>query len=311
MRILIITGGSSSERRISLISARQVKAALLRKNHTVKLFDIRDGYKMIKFKSQSFDVIFPVLHGEEGEGGDLQRFLSAFNKPFVGGNWRGFKKAWYKIPFKRWCDKNKILTPRWRVVKDRSQIMKFGFPSVLKASNGGSSKEVVILKSKKDSNSCRTRKILNMDTPLLIEDFINGIEVTCGILNDSALPVIEIKPPDGGWFDYKNKYSGKTEKLVNAPSLDLKTKQQIQEVALKIHTTLDLGHYSRVDFFITRDHPKGVHTKLYVLEVNTIPGLSPNSLFPEAAKAIGLDFLDLMDYLVKLALKDHDQKSSI
>ena len=105
MKVLLITGGNSSERVVSLISARNVKKALEENGHAVKLYDLVNGYKSIIKLSKNFDVLFPVLHGEEGEGGKLHKFLSKLKKPIVGTrNFKGLQKAWYKIPFKRYCD---------------------------------------------------------------------------------------------------------------------------------------------------------------------------------------------------------------
>lgn len=141
MKVLIITGGTSSERRISFMSAKQVKKALGESGHKVKLFDFKKGYKELKKLSTDFDVIFPVIHGEEGEGGALQKFLSSLKVPFVGGDPKGFKQGWYKIPFKKFCEGNNIPTSPWKRINSKNQISIFGFPCVLKSSSGGSSKE--------------------------------------------------------------------------------------------------------------------------------------------------------------------------
>lgn len=293
MKILIITGGISSERKISLISAIAVKKALEETNHEVKLYDLREGLLKLKKLIQSFDVIFPVLHGEEGEGGELQKFLFIQNKPFVGGDWKGFKKGWYKISFKKFCDEINIKTANWKIVKSEKDILRFGFPSVLKSSSGGSSKEVVILNSKKDLG--KVKKLLKSKNPIFVEKFLEGAEVTVGVVGNQALPVIEIIPPEDGWFDYKNKYSGQTKELPNAPSLNKKERGEVENTALKIHQKLNLGHYSRIDFIFSN----GIFN---VLEVNTIPGLTPQSLLPKAAQAAGMDFPMLINKLIELSI---------
>ncbi|MBU1000501.1 ATP-grasp domain-containing protein [Patescibacteria group bacterium] len=296
MRILIITGGTTSERRISLMSAKCVKKGLKENSHRVKLFDLKKG-SISKNLVEDFDVVFPVLHGEEGEGGNLQKKLSTFGIPFIGGDPKGFQQGWYKISFKEFCDKEHILTSPWKKIKSKDDIVEFGFPCVLKSSNGGSSKEVVILKSAENLKNNLCRVLLKSGLPLFVEKYLPGIEVTVAILKDKALPVIEIIPPKEGWFDYKNKYWGKTDEIPNAPSLTAKLKKIVQEIALRIHKTLKLGHYSRIDFIISEDQP-------YVLEVNTIPGLTASSLFPKAAAAVGLTFPKLLDKMVKSAYED-------
>ncbi|MBU1031583.1 ATP-grasp domain-containing protein [Patescibacteria group bacterium] len=290
MRIYIVTGGTTSERRISLMSAEEVRKGLEKSGHRVKLYDLKSG-KITKNLVKNFDVVFPVVHGEEGEGGELQKSLSVLGIPFVGGSWKGFKKGWYKIPFKKFCKENNILTPLWSKISNQKDIIKFGFPSVLKSSTGGSSKEVVILNSKKDLK--KTKRLLKSDLPLFVERYIPGTEVTVAILNNEALPVIEIIPPNGGWFDYKNKYSGETKEIINAPSLSQKLKKLVQKIALQIHQKLDLGPYSRIDFIISGNMP-------YVLEINTIPGLTSKSLFPKSAQSAGITFPKLLDNIIRL-----------
>lgn len=298
MKILVVTGGISSERKISLISAKAVKKALEENNHRVKLYDLKKGYTSLKKISQKFDVIFPVLHGEEGEGGKLHKFLSTLGKPFIGGDWKSFQKGWYKISFKNFCDQNNILTPEWKqlsLTRHSESILDFGFPSVLKASSGGSSREVVILKSKQDLKKNEYKKLLNSNLDLLVERFIPGVEVTVGIIGDQALPVLEIIPPAGGWFDYKNKYSGTTKEIPFAPSVKKEIQTRLQQIALKIHRLLNLGHYCRVDFIVSADG------KPYVLEINTIPGLTPESLLPKAAEAAGISFPEFVEKLINMA----------
>lgn len=294
MKILLLTGGSSPERPISLRSAQEVKKRLEESNHTVKLFDLKKGKLELKNLAKNFDVIFPVLHGEEGEGGKLQEFLLTLRKSFVGGNPKGFKKGWYKIPFKKFCEQENILTSPWKKVENQDDILKFGFPCVLKSSNGGSSKEVIILKSAENLKSKLYKHLQSSGLDLFVEKYLPGVEVTVGILDNQALPVIEIVPPQGKWFDYKNKYSGETKEIPNAPSLDEATKKLVQKIALQIHRRLSLGPYSRVDFIVSNNIP-------YVLEVNTIPGLTSQSLFPKAAAAVGLTFPKLLNRIVKIA----------
>lgn len=310
MKILLVSGGISSERKISLISAREVKKVLEENGYQVKIFDLRTcsqvrktlrqqavlkkGYPALKQDIQDFDVIFPVIHGEEGEGGNLHKFLENLGKPYVGGNWQNYKKGWYKIPFKKFCGQNNIPTSPWKTVNKADDIVKFGFPCVLKASAGGSSREVLILKSKEQLK--KAEKLLKLNDKFLVEKFLPGTEVTVGILDNRALPVLEIRPPEGKWFDYKNKYSGSTKEIPNAPSLNQNERTAVQGQALKIHQLLGLGPYSRIDFIVSGGTP-------YVLEVNTIPGWTSESLFPKAAKAAGITFFQLVEKLIKMPHK--------
>lgn len=297
MKVLIVTGGRSSERKISLISAGAVKKALENQGYQTKIFDIKNGYKVLKKAQKDFAVIFPVLHGKEGEDGKLYKFLKLLNKPYIGSHYKGAKIAFNKISHKKYCDQNKIPTAKWKIITTTQDIIKFGFPCVLKAPEGGSSREVTILDSVKDLGKSLTQKILNLSDKLYVEKKLEGIEVTAGILNNFALPLVEIIPPKDQWFDYKNKYSGETKEIVGAPSLTEEIKKYIQGLALKIHIDLNLGHYSRSDFIVAAGIP-------YILETNTPNGvgLTPNSLFPKAAEAIGLNFEQLVKHLVGISL---------
>lgn len=293
MRVLLITGGNSSEREVSLNSAGNVKKALEKNGHKVKLYDLAEGYKPIIDISKQFDVLFPVLHGEEGEGGKLHEFLSKINKPIVGTrNFKGMKNAWYKTSFKKYCDENNIPTSTWKIVKNKQDILHFGFQSVLKTSNGGSSREVIILNSEDDLKTKSAKELLSSGFELYVEKYIKGPEITVGILDDKALPVIEIVPPTNSWFSYENKYSGETKEIPFAPSVSSELQKKAQEIALKIHQHFNLGTYSRTDFMTTCD-------KLFTLEINTIPGLTSESLLPKAALAAGIDFNQFLEILLR------------
>lgn len=287
MKILILTGGSSSERTVSLNSAKNVKNALITNKHKVKLYDLKNGYENIKKLSKDFDILFPVLHGEEGEGGQLHKFLSKLNKPIVGSkNYKGFKNAWYKIPFKKYCDRNNILTPRWKLINKINDVIKFGFPCVAKTSSGGSSREVFIVKSVNDLR--KQTKTIFKHKNLFAEEFITGQEATVGVLNNKALQIIEIITPSNSWFNYKNKYSGFTQEIVDSKNISPKLKKGMQRTALKIHRHFHLGSYSRTDFMISKNG------KTYVLEINTIPGLTSESLLPKETKMPFKKFIEIL-----------------
>lgn len=295
MRILIITGGNSSERKISLISARMVKTALEGNGHEATLFDFKKGYAELKKILARFDVVFPVMHGKEGEDGTLYRLLRSIKKRFVGSDPRGAKIAFDKILFKQYCEKKHLPTADWEIVKNVKGISAFGFPCVLKAAEGGSSHEVAILHSPRDFSNAQVKKILGFKSRLFVERLIEGTEITIGVLLGTALPVVEIIPPKSGWFDYKNKYSGGTKEIPFAPSLNRSMRRQAQRIALRIHRDLRLGSFSRTDFIVKEGIP-------YILEVNTPGGvgLTPESLLPKAAKAAGISFKKLVEKMLEI-----------
>lgn len=234
------------------------------------------------------------MHGKEGEDGTLYRFLQNNRINYVGSNPKGAKTAFDKVLFKKYCEAKKISTAPWRIVKTIKDITQFGLPCVLKAAHGGSSHEVVMIKSLKELGRKRVHNILALPCLSYVEALLQGIEITVGILKDKALPVMEITPPEAEWFDYANKYSGKSRELPFAPSVPLKLQQEAQRIARHIHKNLQLGAYSRSDFIIQDG-------KLYILEVNTPGGvgLTPRSLFPRAATAAKLDFTALIARILK------------
>jgi len=152
------------------------------------------------------------------------------------------------------------------------------------------------LRSAKDLLSTAYQRLLESGLKLFIEDYINGTEITVGIFKNKALPVLEIIPPRGGWFDYKNKYSGETQEIPNSVDIDKKLAKKAQDVALKIHRAFDLGAYSRIDFIVSKG-------KVYVLELNTIPGLTKNSLFPKMIRATGSTFEEFIKEMIDMAIK--------
>ncbi len=297
MKILIVTGGTTSERRISFMSAQQVKKGLEESGHKVKLYDLKKG-KVSKNLVKDFDVIFPLIHGKQGEDGTLYQSIINTGKPYVGCDPEATKKAFDKIISNKFFDQNNFPRPKWKIVKSIEDIMKFGFPCVLKAASGGSSREVVILRSEKDTKQSLVKKVLSLKDVLFVEQFIKGIEITVSVLFNQPLPVLEIIPPHGGWFDYKNKYSGESQEIVHAPSVDKEIQILAQQIALEIHKKFNLSPYSRTDFIVSNNIP-------YVLEVNPPcgVGLTSQSLLPKEATAAGISFPELLDKLVKAAYK--------
>lgn len=270
-----------------------VKAALLKNGHNVATFDFKKGYGELKKILNKFDIIFPVIHGKEGEDGTLYHFLRSEKKPFIGSDPKGAKIATDKILFKKYCDRNHIPTADWKTIKTPKDISRFGFPCVFKAANGGSSHEVVLLYSDKDLSNSKVKAILTLSDSFFVEKLISGTEITIGVLLGKSLPVMEIIPPENAWFDYKNKYSGASKEIAFAPSVDRKVQQKAQKIALRIHQDLKLGSYSRMDVIVKNSIP-------YVLEINTPGGvgLTPESLLPKAAKALGISFEQLVEKML-------------
>lgn len=290
MKILIVTGGDNAEREISFLSAKNVMASLMRIGHNVELFDLSLGFDELDKKLAGINLAFPVLHGIEGEGGKLQKFLEDRHVKFVGSSAKACFGGWDKIAFKKFCDKNNILTPKWQAIANEKEIT-IPLPYVIKTPDNGSSVDIYLVKNSEDFLKIDFEKIFLKNREILIEEFIKGIEVTVGVLKDTVLPPIEIVPPVDEMFDYQNKYNGQTQEIPNAPSLNNQQKNNLTEIVKKIHFGLGCKDISRSDFILKDNN-------FYALEINMIPGLTSESLYPKAAKSIGLNFDQMIEKLI-------------
>jgi len=255
------------------------------------------------------DVVFNALHGYYGEDGKVQRLLDSFGVCYTGSgalpSALGMNKALAKDIFKE----TSLKTPYYTVLKNNENILKeivriyreFPQPSVVKPLNCGSSLGVFIARDFSGFSSA-VLAALEYSSGVLIEEYIDGREAACGVLDNFrnerhyALPPIEIIPPgDREFFDYEAKYSGATQEI--CPSHFSPTeKEEMMRVAVRAHRALGLRHYSRADFIVS---PRGV----YILEVNTLPGLTEESLLPKAAQAVGCSFPNFLDHVINLALE--------
>lgn len=296
LKIAVLMGGFSSEREISMRSGRKVAAALRSVGYCVEEVDVRSEQFEIPKK---VDVVFIALHGTGGEDGVVQSILEKQGILFTGSGSEASHLAFDKVAAKKIFREYGLSTPR-DVVWDKKQFdsaklkNKLDYPVVVKPSRQGSSIGIQIVEREEQLKSA-LQEAFEKDSVVLIEEFIEGRELTVGILGEEALPVVEIRPKSG-WFDYHNKYTeGATEELVPAP-IGSSLKQQVQTQALKAYRILGCRDMSRVDFRVD------CQGQTYLLEVNTIPGLTDTSLLPKAAAARGITFPNLCLALVKCAL---------
>lgn len=303
LKIALIAGGKSSEREVSLKGAEAVKKALERLGYDYEVFDPSTDLIKLAKKVKEFDCAFLVVHGPGGEDGTLQGFLDSLDLPYQGAGVLGSALAMHKGIAKELYKSVGLCVPEGRLFsKDVSlnqirETAKFlGFPLVIKPATQGSSVGVAIIKEEKDLISA-VEKAFEFDEEILIEKYIKGREITVGILDEMPLPVVEIVPKFSEMFDYHTKYTpGMAEEICPAPiSSDLTAKAQ--EYGLKAHKVLRLRHYSRTDMIL-------VERDIYVLETNTIPGMTETSLLPLAAKVAGYTFDALVKKLIELALRD-------
>lgn len=308
LRVALLAGGVSAEREVSLKSAQQVFHALDKEKYEVLRYDPREELPQLVQDASRIDVALIILHGRLGEDGTIQGFLESLGIPYQGSGVLGSAVAMNKIVSKRLYQQAGISVAPY-VVIDRGEpsasariVQKLGLPVVIKPEHEGSSIGLSIVRREKDLPQALD-KAWAYDRRCLVEKYIPGIEVTGGVLgNDDlqALPLVEIVPGNQyEFFDYEAKYTPGATKEICPARLSPPLTQRAQDVALQAHRALCCRGYSRTDMIVDMEAEE-----IYVLETNTIPGMTPTSLFPQAAAAAGLSFSQLLDRLIDLALED-------
>jgi D-alanine-D-alanine ligase len=283
LRIAVLMGGPSAERDVSLQSGRMVAEAL-RPTGAVVLPVVVEGAEFAL--PANTDVAFIAMHGAFGEDGQIQRILEERGVAYTGSDAAASERAFDKITAKECFIEASIPTPHYG---DNAR-----FPVVVKPARQGSSVGVTIVRDRQalDAALAKARKY---DDRILIEEFVRGRELTVGILGNRELPVVEIRTRNG-FFGYHEKYSaGGAEEIVPAP-LDSTVASKALRFSRLAHERLGCRDFSRVDLMLSD------RSEVFVLEVNTIPGLTQNSLLPKAAKAAGLSMSDLCVRMVEMAL---------
>ena len=329
IRVGVVRGGPSSEYDVSLLTGGNVLSHLRgeKLNQTYKSIDILIDKNGIWHKNgipttienifHSVDVIFNALHGEYGEDGKIQQVFDQWQIPYTGSrafpSAVGFNKALSKEQFNILGIKTPkhilfsayqedLDGPRHKYTerKAREVIGQLSPPWIVKPLSGGSSVGMRLCKTFPELVEA-FEKIMDSQSSILIEEFIEGKEATVGVVeglrgkNIYVLPPIEIRiPKTSAFFDYEAKYGGQT-KEVCPGNFTRDEKIELEKLAELIHTGLNLSHYSRSDFIV---HPK---RGIYALEVNTLPGLTDESLVPKALGAVGIEVSDFIDHLIKLA----------
>ena len=343
MKIVVLAGGISPERDVSLCSASLISNALLSKGHEVDFVDVYVGLsdeavgnldacfvKPDSGKTFSYsipeqepdlpaliaanggrqaligpgvielcrkaDAVFIGCHGGMGENGRLQAVLDCYDIPYTGSGYLGCAMAMDKHLTKTLLLQFNIPTAPWMLFdpeKDSIEDVKktIGIPCVVKPIGCGSSCGVSIVHDESEwdaaiAYSTKYEKIC------LIEKMIHGREFSIGVLDGQGLPIIEIIPKQG-FYDYKNKYQANATEEICPAALSPEKTKEAQDLAVAVHRTLGLGNYSRVDFILSEEDDK-----FYCLEANNLPGMTPNSLIPQEARAIGISYEYLCEKLV-------------
>jgi D-alanine-D-alanine ligase len=305
LRLALLMGGQSNEREISLKSGAEVQKALNPEGYEILIYDLMKDLPRLVADTPKIDVALIILHGRYGEDGTVQGLLELLGIPYQGSKVLGSAIAMNKrlskdlyrregLPVARDC----IIRRGEALVLD-SFVEALDWPMVVKPCEEGSSIGIRIVRNKKDLASA-VEGALTLDKEVLLEEYIQGREITVGILGNNtleALPLVEIIPSEEyEFFDYEAKYKEKASREICPAEVPEKIARTAQDYALRAHKALQLRGYSRTDMIV-----RG--SEIVLLETNTIPGMTRTSLFPQAAQAAGLTFSALLDRLIELALE--------
>ncbi len=345
MRIVVLAGGISTERDVSLMSGSRIYRALKENGHEAILLDVFLGYdndpddvfsldidwaekvapvrevepditEVIKSrKDQSnmlfgpnvirickdADIVFMALHGDCGENGKIQATFDLFDIKYTGTDSLSSALAMDKLLTKQMFRAHGVKTPDCYLLSGPDDPREPKFPCVVKICSGGSSIGVYITRNM-DEYRDAVIKAFRYENKVLVEQYIEGRELTDGVIEGVALPIVEIVPREG-FYDYKNKYqAGSTTEICPAKISEAATKK-IQDLAVKAYHALGIRTYARMDFIMTKDE------ECYCLEVNTLPGMTPLSLVPQEAAAIGKSFNELCEWILKISLAKYEEDS--
>lgn len=342
MKIVVLAGGTSTERDVSLMSGRMIYQAL-RERHQVMLLDAYLGYEKDDYETvferdcdwsegigavgtvnpdissvkamrsgdpevffgphvidicSLADIVFLALHGENGENGKVQAAFDLFHIRYTGTDYVSSALAMDKILTKKLFRYHEIPTPGEVLVREKGTAPKVSYPCVVKLACSGSSVGVYMVNNDGEyAEALKDAERYGGD--LLIEDYIKGRELTVCVMCGRALPVVEIEPKQG-FYDYKNKYqAGSTVETCPARISAEKTKE-VQEIAVRAYHALGIQTYARFDFMMDEEE------RLYCLEGNTLPGMTPTSLIPQEAAAEGMDFAALCEHIIQVSLEKYE-----
>ena len=328
MKIAVLLGGTSMERDVSVASGTQVISALRSVGHEVivvesprgvlaaeeerellacginaepprNMGDTEDWLPILANKLQmaEVDLVFLALHGGWGEDGTIQAVFEKVGLPYTGSNKLGSRLAMDKNMAKKIFCASEVPTPKWLMAPASIDIVedKLGFPVIVKPNSQGSTVGLTLVK-KIDDLQLAITVASEFDNEVMVERYISGRELTVGILDGETLAVGEIIPAEGDIFDYAAKYQVGAAQEIFPAIINQDIEKKIRKMALLAHKALELGSYSRVDF---RMDSAG---DLWVLEVNTLPGLSSGSLLPKSAEANGVGFVQLCERICRGAI---------
>ena len=297
-KIGVLYGGFSKEREISIKSGSAVISELKKGGYKVVPIDVKDDF-LKKIQSTEIDIAFIALHGPLGEDGTIQSILEILKIPYTGSGVLASALAMNKIYSKKIFEWHGIPTPQWYSVNSKNNFFKkMDFPVVVKPCDQGSTIGVRIVNNPADLNSA-IKNSLKYSKEAIVEKYISGKELTVGILGKEPLPVIEIIPMvKSKFYDYEAKYAPGGSKHIIPAQIDNKTCKLIQDLALKAFNAVGCKAVGRVDFRLDETGNP------YILEINTIPGMTETSLLPEAAREKGYSFLETILKIIEYSIQD-------
>jgi D-alanine-D-alanine ligase len=332
LKIAVLFGGDSMERDVSIASASQVVGALRSRGHQVIAYDSGRGRLTASDEQRLFagkidrrppeksavtslptvvsapdladvDLVFLAMHGGSGEDGTVQALLDLAGIPYTGSGKLGSALGWDKDVAKRLFLAAGVPTPDWLMapVSASAVAQRLGFPLIVKPNGQGSTVGLTLVRTPPELDAA-LELAGGFDSSVMLERYIDGREITVGILDDEPLAVGEIIPSTGPIFDYAAKYQAGGAEEIFPADITAEQTARAQDLALRVHRALKLQSYSRVDFRMDADGG------LWCLEVNTLPGLTAASLLPRAAAAVGIDFPELCERICRGALARRTSK---
>lgn len=315
LTVAILAGGTSGERDVSLSTGKQVSDALSQTGrYKVSIYDPKTDLGKLFEDKKKIDIAFIAMHGAGGEDGTIQGLLELLDIPFTGSGVLASALGMDKSRSLRLFEQAGMRVPGFRVWKKRQsnrELFGLQFPVVVKPNKHGSSIGTTIVKSAEDLKKA-VDLAFEYDDEIMIQDYIKGMELTVGVIGNErleVLPIIEIIPLKGDFYDYASKYDEGGSKHIIPARIDEQAASLTREWAKSTHNLLGCRGFSRTDFIygtpfnkVTNDLASQAKD-LYVIETNTIPGLTATSLFPDAARAAGYDFSELIEKLIHLALE--------
>ena len=311
LSIAILTGGNSDEREISLLSGNSVFNALKETNHSIQIIDPSIKSDLVKLISEDIDIAFIALHGKGGEDGKIQGFLECIGLPYTGSGVLSSAIAMNKITTKIIYEEANLKTPNYVVYKKSEENFlkevseKLCFPCVLKAATEGSAIGVYIIHTKDELIPALNRAKM-LSNYIFAEKYIKGQEFTVAVLGEDsceALPVISINASNE-FYDYEAKYIKGRSTHICPAEISERLTSLLKDIAIQAHKALGCYGVSRSDFIVDD------YGDAYIIETNTIPGMTETSLLPEAAQEYGLSFTQLCEKMIEFALSKNSKKEN-